>query len=105
VLPEIAGVSRWLANESEGQCGPCFFGLPALADDMQAFADGTASESQAVRRMKQIRGRGACAHPDGAVQFMSSAIVAFIDDIEIHRRHGTCGRPPSTVLPLPRSAR
>lgn len=105
VLPEIARVSRWLANESAGQCGPCFFGLPSLADDMQAFADGTGSESQAVRRLEQIRGRGACAHPDGAVQFMSSAIVAFIDDIEVHRRHGTCGRPPSTVLPLPRSGR
>jgi NADH:ubiquinone oxidoreductase subunit F (NADH-binding) len=105
VLSEVAAVSRWLATESAGQCGPCFFGLPALADDMQAFADGTGSEVQAARRLQQVRGRGACAHPDGSVQFMSSAMVALADDIRIHRDHGSCGRPPSAVLPLPRSAR
>jgi NADH:ubiquinone oxidoreductase subunit F (NADH-binding) len=104
-LSEVAAVSRWLAAESAGQCGPCFFGLPALADDMQAFADGTGSEAQAVRRMEQVRGRGACAHPDGAVQFMSSAITALADDIRVHRLHGSCGRPSSAVLPLPRSTR
>lgn len=105
VLFEVAAVSRWLAAESSGQCGPCFYGLPALADDMQAFADGTGSEAQAVRRLEQVRGRGACAHPDGAVQFMSSAITTLADDIRVHRLHGSCGRPPSAVLPLPRSAR
>ncbi len=104
-LQEVAAVSRWLANESLGQCGPCFFGLPALADDMQAFADGTGSERQASRRAQQVRGRGACAHPDGAVQFMSTAIVALADDIRVHREHGSCGRPPSNILPLPRSSR
>lgn len=105
VLAEIAAVSRWFANESLGQCGPCFFGLPALAEDMQAFADGTASEGQADRRMEQVRGRGACAHPDGAVQFMSSAIVALSDDIGAHREHGDCGRVRSRVLPLPGNVR
>lgn len=105
VLSDVAAVSRWLAAESAGQCGPCFFGLPALAEDMQAFADGTGSEAQALRRLEQARGRGACAHPDGAVQFMSSAITALADDIRIHRLHGSCGRPRSAILPLPRSAR
>ncbi|MET0822327.1 MAG: NADH-ubiquinone oxidoreductase-F iron-sulfur binding region domain-containing protein [Aeromicrobium sp.] len=102
VLSEVAAVSRWLAGESAGQCGPCFFGLPALAADMQAFADGTGSDAQAARRIHQVRGRGACAHPDGAVQFMSSAITALADDIAVHRIHGSCGRPASTILPLPR---
>jgi NADH:ubiquinone oxidoreductase subunit F (NADH-binding) len=104
VLTEVAAVSRWLANESAGQCGPCFFGLPALADDMQAFADGTGSEERAARRMQQVHGRGACAHPNGSVQFMSSALVALADDIRVHRLHGSCGRPRSAVLPLPRIA-
>ena len=98
LLTEVAAVSRWLAGESAGQCGPCFFGLPALAADMQAFADGTGSAAQASRRIQQVRGRGACAHPDGAVQFMSSAITALADDIAVHRTHGTCGRPASTIL-------
>ncbi|MEG9224911.1 NADH-ubiquinone oxidoreductase-F iron-sulfur binding region domain-containing protein [Aeromicrobium sp. Sec7.5] len=103
VLAEVAVVSQWLADQSAGQCGPCFFGLPALADDVRAFAAGRGSEAQVVRRAGQVRGRGACAHPDGAVQFMSSAIVALADDIAVHRAHGTCGRPPSTIFPLPRS--
>lgn len=104
-LPEVAAVSRWLANESLGQCGPCFFGLPALAEDMQAFAAGTGSIQQAARRLVQVGGRGACAHPDGAVQFMSSAISVLADDIAIHAGHGTCGREPSRALPLPGSTR
>lgn len=105
VLVEVAAVSQWLADESAGQCGPCFFGLPALAADMRAFADGTGSEAQAVRRMTEVRGRGACAHPDGAIQFMSSALVALSDDIRVHRDHGSCGRPASNILPLPRASR
>ena len=31
-LGETARVARWLAAETAGQCGPCFIGLPALAD-------------------------------------------------------------------------
>lgn len=101
VLAEVAGVSRWLAGESLGQCGPCFFGLPALAADMQAFADGVGSDEQVRRRLGQVTGRGACAHPDGAVRFMASALGALADDVEVHRHHGSCGRPASSVLPLP----
>ena len=101
VLAEVAGVSRWLADESVGQCAPCLFGLPALASDMQGFHDGTGSGDQTLLRLRQVRGRGACAHPDGAVQFMSSAIVALAEDIDVHRRHGGCGHPASTILPLP----
>lgn len=102
VLAEVAAVSRWLAGESVGQCGPCFFGLPALADDMESFADGTGSRVRAHRRLSEVRGRGACAHPDGAVEFMSSALATLADDIDVHRhRGGACGRPASTILPLP----
>lgn len=102
VLVEVAAVSQWLADESAGQCGPCFFGLPALAEDIRAFAAGRGSEARLLRRAGQVRGRGACAHPDGAVQFMTSAIAALADDIAVHRAHGTCGRPPSTLFSLPR---
>ncbi|MEG9224624.1 NADH-ubiquinone oxidoreductase-F iron-sulfur binding region domain-containing protein [Aeromicrobium sp. Sec7.5] len=102
VLAEVAAVSHWLADQSAGQCGPCFFGLPALADDVRAFAAGRGSDAQLLRRAGQVRGRGACAHPDGAAQFMTSAIGALADDIAVHRAHGSCGRPPSSIFPLPR---
>ena len=43
-LAETARVVRYLAEESAGQCGPCRFGLPALADALAdlAFSGGRA---------------------------------------------------------------
>ena len=37
-LAETARVVRYLAAESARQCGPCMFGLPALADEMTKLA-------------------------------------------------------------------
>ncbi|MBT2386398.1 oxidoreductase, partial [Streptomyces sp. ISL-11] len=37
---ETARVTRWLAAESAGQCGPCFQGLPALAECLLDAAGG-----------------------------------------------------------------
>ena len=33
-LAETHRVVQWMANESSRQCGPCAFGLPALAEDL-----------------------------------------------------------------------
>jgi len=106
VLAEVVAVSRWLASQSAGQCGPCFFGLPALADDLAALAAGAGIDrlQSLIRRVGLVRGRGACAHPDGSVQFISSAVTALSDELEAHARHGSCGRPTSQVLPLPGGA-
>ena len=37
-LMETARVARYLAGQSSGQCGPCVYGLPAIADDMARLA-------------------------------------------------------------------
>ena len=37
-LAETARVVRYLADENAGQCGPCMFGLPALADALGDLA-------------------------------------------------------------------
>ncbi len=42
-LTESAGVARWLADQNAGQCGPCTFGLPAIADAMDAVVAGEPS--------------------------------------------------------------
>ena len=36
-VQELARVARWMAGESAGQCGPCRFGLPSIADDLDAL--------------------------------------------------------------------
>src|SRR4029078_8747435 len=37
-LVELANVAAWLAGESAGQCGPCRFGLPAVAGALRGVA-------------------------------------------------------------------
>jgi NADH:ubiquinone oxidoreductase subunit F (NADH-binding) len=100
-LHESARVIDWLAQESAGQCGPCVHGLRAIADAVQGLADGVAhrQERERVRRwMSEVRGRGACHHPDGAVRFVESALAVFSPEIETHTR-GRCAARPAG-LPL-----
>ncbi len=103
VVDEVVRVARWLASESAGQCGPCFFGLPAIADDLAALAAGAGADraASAHRRLALVRGRGACAHPDGSAAFVGSALNALGDELTVHQHHGRCGLPASTVLPTP----
>lgn len=87
LLAETARVVRYLADENAGQCGPCMFGLPALADAMAELAchggQGRALE-RAASLAGLVAGRGACRHPDGAVQLMRSALRAFETDARWH---------------------
>lgn len=90
-LAETARILRHLADESAGQCGPCMFGLPAVADDLAALAlgDGSVSE-QLHRRLGVIPGRGACSHPDGAVRLAVTALHTFADDVVDHAHGEPC---------------
>jgi NADH:ubiquinone oxidoreductase subunit F (NADH-binding)/ferredoxin len=103
-LGEVARVVGYLAKESSGQCGPCKLGLPAIARAMTALADGSGGVDAldtARRGAAAVKGRGACAHPDGVFRFVVSAIDVFTDDLTAHLFRGTCGRRVQGVLPLP----
>jgi NADH:ubiquinone oxidoreductase subunit F (NADH-binding) len=104
-LAETARVIRYLAGETAGQCGPCVFGLPALAD---AFADLAYHGGQRVAAdriadlIPLIEGRGACRHPDGATALAASALTAFGDDARWHDERGPCfGVMHQPLLPIP----
>jgi NADH:ubiquinone oxidoreductase subunit F (NADH-binding) len=100
-LHESARVISYLAEQSAGQCGPCVYGLRAIADAVGALAGGVAHSSERDRVLRwasEIRGRGACHHPDGAVRFVESALRVFAADLESHRR-GRCAARPAG-LPL-----
>lgn len=98
-LAEVAAVTRWLAAQSAGQCGPCLFGTAALARDVEDLLHGRAAP-EVDARMAGLARRGACAHPDGMVAFVASALDVLTDELAAHRRHGGCGRPYAGVLPL-----
>ena len=109
-LTEAARVARFLASQSAQQCGPCMFGLPAIADDLAQLAaarpDGDAL-GRLQRRLGVISGRGACRHPDGAVRMAASAIRAFAADAHAHARRRPCvsaqrGGHRTVALPVPR---
>ncbi len=105
-LLELARVTRWLAGESAGQCGPCVHGLPAIATAVEALAAGRRDrrlDAQLPRWLDMVDGRGACHHPDGAVRFVRSALAVFATEIHEHRRRGPC-RPAPPLLPTPSPA-
>jgi NADH:ubiquinone oxidoreductase subunit F (NADH-binding) len=77
---ESARLVKWLAAQSARQCGPCSHGLRAIADTMSVLADGAASLREASRVASvaaEIRGRGACHHPDGVGRLAMSALEVF----------------------------
>lgn len=99
-LGEIARVARWLAGESMRQCGPCLLGLDSLADGIARLVLGDARDWARMQNLLAITpGRGACAHPDGAVRFLSSSLRVFFTEIDRHLRYGGCGRPVLGQLP------
>lgn len=88
-----AGIARFLSEQSARQCGPCLFGLAAVAGRMSDLAAGGRRSRRDAERIgrfvAEISGRGACHHPDGAVRMVSSALSVFADDVVAHRR-GHC---------------
>jgi NADH:ubiquinone oxidoreductase subunit F (NADH-binding) len=104
-IAETARITRYLANQSAGQCGPCVLGLPAIADDMALLARGQVDRPLADRlhyRLNEVNGRGACRHPDGAVGVVRSALSVFSRDAAAHEGGAPCQhhRKP-TILRFP----
>jgi NADH:ubiquinone oxidoreductase subunit F (NADH-binding) len=91
-LAETARIVRYLAGESAMQCGPCMFGLPSIARDLEMLTFGGRPEvlDRLRRRLGVVRGRGACAHPDGAVRLAASALTVFAADVHAHAEGRPC---------------
>ncbi|MFW0796954.1 NADH-ubiquinone oxidoreductase-F iron-sulfur binding region domain-containing protein [Gordonia sp. CPCC 205515] len=86
----VSDTVAYAAGESAQQCGPCMFGLPAAAGELDRLLSGasTMRDRQLFRRrLGLLRGRGACRHPDGVAAFIESALVTF--------DHLLPGRPPT----------
>jgi NADH:ubiquinone oxidoreductase subunit F (NADH-binding) len=88
-----ARIMSFMAGGSARQCGPCMFGLAAIADATSRLAGGTGSLDDLdhlARWVGLVRGRGACHHPDGAAEVLDSAMAVFGDELRAHARLGAC---------------
>lgn len=104
-VAETTRAARWLAGQSARQCGPCIHGLDSLAETLELVVAGRGQDRPAQRLQRLaslVQRRGACSHPDGAVNFVLSSMEAFREEFADHVRHGACdacSRAPE--LPLP----
>ena len=90
---ETARILSYLADQSARQCGPCVFGLGAIAAAVGRIASGgaEAADLERIRRWSgELSGRGACRHPDGAAGMLLSALGAFPEEFRHHHELGRC---------------
>ena len=100
-LAETARVTRYLAASSAGQCGPCVFGLDAIAGQLERLAAGRPIDLARIRRwLASVTGRGACRHPDGTAVMVASALDVFRPEIELHTSGRCSASDPPGVLPV-----
>ncbi|PZR79681.1 MAG: proton-conducting membrane transporter, partial [Candidatus Aeolococcus gillhamiae] len=106
-IAETARIVAYLAAESARQCGPCRFGLPAVAEGLAGLTAARRPRPRLDllrRRLDEIIGRGACHHPDGAVMLVQSMLTVFPAEVERHLRQGPCAAcAGAPLLPIPSS--
>jgi NADH:ubiquinone oxidoreductase subunit F (NADH-binding) len=92
-IAESARIAHYMAGQSSGQCGPCVYGLPAIADDLSRLAASRVDQGlpeRLARRLAEVNGRGACRHPDGVVAMVRSALAVFAADVAAHVQGTPC---------------
>lgn len=103
-LVESARILVYLARQSAGQCGPCVHGLRALADATRRLARSEArpADLSLIRRWAgQVKGRGACHHPDGAVAQLESVLDNFPAHVREHAEGVPCPGLAAAGFPAP----
>jgi NADH:ubiquinone oxidoreductase subunit F (NADH-binding) len=106
---ETARVVGYLAASSAGQCGPCLNGLPRIAAALGLLARPGGAPAARARLLQDVArwsglvvGRGACAHPDGTVRLVASALRVFGGELAAHAAGWCTGAPPTPAfLPVP----
>ena len=94
-IQATARILSYLAAESARQCGPCMFGLPAMASILDRVAGGERNHRlvpELDRLGRLVSGRGACRHPEGTAGLVASAMEVFAADFRAHLS-GYCAGP------------
>jgi NADH:ubiquinone oxidoreductase subunit F (NADH-binding) len=103
-LAETARITRYLALESAGQCGPCLNGMPRMAAELARLAR-PGPPGEALSDLGRWAGltlrRGACRHPDGTVRMIGTALRTFAAEIRLHEGGGCSASTDEPFLPVP----
>jgi NADH:ubiquinone oxidoreductase subunit F (NADH-binding) len=102
-----ARIMAYLASQSARQCGPCLFGLNAIAECVRRLAARSPQVSDLERLTRwtgQLAGRGACKHPDGAARLLRSSLTVFADDFAAHQGRRCLRRSTAQPASLPQLA-
>jgi NADH:ubiquinone oxidoreductase subunit F (NADH-binding) len=83
-VSRTSAIVTYLASESAGRCGPCRFGLPAMAAELERVARGGGDEQRLLELAGLVTGRGACAHPDGTARLVRSLVDRFPVEVAVH---------------------
>lgn len=70
----LAAVAAELAAGTAEQCGPCWRGLPAVADLLDGATRGAVDRRAIEDVLAQVDGRGICAHPSASVAALRSGL-------------------------------
>jgi NADH:ubiquinone oxidoreductase subunit F (NADH-binding) len=95
-IDATARILSFLAGQSARQCGPCVFGLSAVAAASRRLAERNPQSDDLMRLMRwsgQLAGRGACKHPDGATRLLRSGLDVFAADFAAHQNRRCLVRP------------
>lgn len=104
---ESARILGYLAEQSAGQCGPCLYGLRAIAGMFDELATGSAGPKDRARLARwgaEVTDRGACRHPDGAARLLATALTVFEHEIDRHAA-GRCAAAHPPAMPVPAADR
>jgi NADH:ubiquinone oxidoreductase subunit F (NADH-binding) len=95
-LATTARIMGYMAGESAAQCGPCVLGLRSIADATERIANLMALRDDLPniqRWVEQVRNRGGCRHPDGAVGLLSHGLAVFGTEFVLHQSSRRCSHP------------
>jgi NADH:ubiquinone oxidoreductase subunit F (NADH-binding) len=70
----LVAIAHELAAGSAQQCGPCWRGLPELANQIERATLGAVDRAELESLMAAVDGRGLCAHPTAAVAALRGAL-------------------------------
>jgi NADH:ubiquinone oxidoreductase subunit F (NADH-binding) len=74
----------YLAGQSAKKCGPCFNGLPAMAEALRDLVHRGGPVGPVEEICGLVVRRGSCAHPDGTARLVTSMLKRFPEEVDLH---------------------